>query len=171
MATAFNPFDSEFVHDPYPVYAALRSEAAVARVRITPRQIVAIMVGVFRMQRRQGARLRDSFRMLRQPRSERTPRFRARIYTVSRFAEVSYVLKHPAIFSSEVMGGSEVQVINAEGDIAPTSGALIAHDPPSHTRQRKIVSRGFTPRRIGQIEPKISKSAEALFARFESRGH
>ncbi|MCZ6665836.1 MAG: cytochrome P450, partial [Gammaproteobacteria bacterium] len=121
--------------------------------------------------------LRDSFRMLRQrsrarqPPSNRTPRFRARIYTVSRFAEVSYVLKHPAIFSSEVMGGSEVQVINAEGDIAPTSGALIAHDPPSHTRQRKIVSRGFTPRRIGQIEPKIRMSAEALFARFETRGH
>ncbi len=179
MATAFNPFDPDFVRDPYPIYAALRSEAAVARVRIGPRQILAIIAGVIRMQRQQGTRLRDSFRMLRQrsrarksqPRSKRTPRIRARIYTVSRYAEVSYVLKHPGIFSSEVMGGSEVQVINAEGDIAPTSGALIAHDPPAHTRQRKIVSRGFTPRRIAQIEPKIRKSAEAFFARFEGRGH
>jgi cytochrome P450 len=97
-------------------------------------------------------------------------RFRARIYTVSRYDEVSFVLKHPEIFSSEVMGGSEVQVINAEGDIAPTSGSLIAHDPPEHTRQRNIVSRGFTPRRIAQLEPKIRSNAEELFARFEHRG-
>ena len=179
MATAFNPFDPDFVRDPYPMYAALRSEGAVARIRIGPRQILAIIAGVIRMQRQQGTGLRDGFRMLRQrsrarqsqPRSERAPRFRARIYTVSRYAEVSYVLKRPKIFSSEVMGGSQVQVISAEGDIAPTSGALIAHDPPEHTRQRKIVSRGFTPRCIAQIEPKIRKSAEELFARFEARGH
>ncbi len=179
MATSFNPFDPDFVRDPYPTYAALRSEGAVARIRIGPRQILAIIAGVIRMQRRQGTSLRDGFRMLRQrsrarqsqSRSEHAPRMRARIYTVSRYAEVSYVLKRPKIFSSEVMGGSEVQVINAEGDIAPTSGALIAHDPPAHTRQRKIVSRGFTPRCIAQIEPKIRQSAEELFTRFERRGH
>ena len=46
MATAFNPFDPDFVRDPYPTYAALRSEAAVARIRIGPRQILAIVVAV-----------------------------------------------------------------------------------------------------------------------------
>ncbi len=179
MATAFNPFDPDFVRDPYPTYAALRSEGAVDRVRIGPREVLAIIVAVIRMQRKQGTRLRDSFRMIRQRlrtrrskrRSGRRPRLRARVYTVSRYSEVSYVLKHPEIFSSEVMGGSQVEVINAEGDIAPTSGSLIAHDPPEHTRQRSIVSRAFTPRRIAQIEPKIRKNAEELFARFEGRGH
>ncbi len=138
MATAFNPFDSDFVRDPYPTYAALRREGAVERIRIGPRQVLAIIAAVIRMQRQQGTRLRDSFRMLRQRsrrrrskrRSEGGRRFRARIYTVSRYSEVSYVLKHPEIFSSEVMGGSQVEVINAQGDIAPTSGSLIAHDPP-----------------------------------------
>ncbi len=178
MATAFNPFDSDFVRDPYPTYAALRREGAVERIRIGPRQIVGIIAAVIRMQREQGTGLRDGFRMLRErsrvrrkSRSAPKRRFRARIYTVSRYPEVSYVLKHPGIFSSEVMGGSQVEVINAEGDIAPTSGALIAHDPPEHTRQRNIVSRAFTPRRIAQIEPKIRKNAEELFARFEGRGH
>jgi cytochrome P450 len=178
MATAFNPFDPEFVRDPYPMYEALRREAAVARVRISPRQVIAMIAAVIRMQREQGTRIRDMLGMIRRQRSQRRAqrrsgrgfRFRARIYTVSRYDEVSYVLKHPEIFSSEVMGGSEVQVINAQGDIAPTSGSLIAHDPPEHTRQRNIVSRGFTPRRIGQLEPKIRKNAEELFARFEQRG-
>ncbi len=177
MATQFNPFDSEFVQDPYPTYAALRGEAAVARVRIGPRRIVAIVTAVIRMQREQGVSLLDGLRMMRdrrraqkQSRSTHKFRFRARIYTVSRYDEVSHVLKHPEIFSSEVMGGSEVQVINARGDISPTSGSLIAHDPPEHTRQRNTVSRGFTPRRIAQIEPKIRKNAEELFARFEQRG-
>lgn len=178
MATAFNPFEPDFVRDPYPTYARLRSQGAVDRVRIGPRQILALVVTAIRMQRQQGTRLRDSFRMLRQrararrsrPGSERGPGFRARVYTVSRYAEASYVLKHPELFSSEVMGGSQVQVLNAEGDIAPTSGSLIAHDPPEHTRQRSIVSRGFTPRRISELEPQIRKNAEELFARFEQRG-
>ena len=179
MKTAFNPFDPEFVRDPYPTYARLRSEGAVERIQIGPRQILAIGVAVIRMQRKQGTSLRDGFRMLRQrsrarrsrPDSKPTPSFRTRIYTVSRYDEVSYVLKHAEIFSSEVMGGSQVEVISAEGDISPTSGSLIAHDPPEHTRQRNIVSRGFTPRRIAQIEPQIRKNAEELFARFEDRGH
>ncbi|NRA03585.1 MAG: cytochrome P450 [Myxococcales bacterium] len=179
MATAFNPFEPDFVRDPYPTYARLRSQGAVDRVRIGPRQILALVVTAIRMQRQQGTRLRDSFRMLRQrararrsrPGSERGPGFRARVYTVSRYAEASYVLKHPELFSSEVMGGSQVQVLNAEGDIAPTSGSLIAHDPPEHTRQRSIVSRGFTPRRISELEPQIRKNAEELFARFGDRGH
>ena len=179
MATAFNPFDPEFVKDPYPTYARLRSQGAVDRVRIGPRQILAMIVAAIRMQRQQGTRLRDGVRMLRerararrsQPGLPRGPRFRARVYTVSRYPEVANVLKHPHVFSSEVMGGSQPQIINAEGAIAPTRGSLIAHDPPEHTRQRNIVSRGFTPRRIAEIEPKIRKNAEELFARFADRGH
>ena len=161
MATKFNPFDPDFVRDPYPTYAGLRSQGAVNRVRIGPLQILRMIVAVIRMQRQTGTPLRESFRTLRKRSAERRARmgsgskrrFGIRVYTVSRYDEVSYVLKHPEIFSSEVMGGSQVEVLNDQGDIAPTSGSLIAHDPPEHTRQRNIVSRGFTPRRIAQIEP------------------
>ena len=34
MAESFNPFDPEFTRNPYPTYARMRDEAAVARVRI-----------------------------------------------------------------------------------------------------------------------------------------
>ena len=179
MATKFNPFDPDFVRDPYPTYAGLRSQGAVNRVRIGPLEILRMIVAVIRMQRQTGTPLREAFRTLRKRSAERRARmgsgskrrFGIRVYTVSRYDEVSYVLKHPEIFSSEVMGGSQVEVLNDQGDIAPTSGSLIAHDPPEHTRQRNIVSRGFTPRRIAQIEPQVRKNAEQLFARFEGRGH
>ncbi len=39
---------------------------------------------------------------------------------------------------------------------------LIVKDPPEHTWHRKIVSRVFTPRRIGDLEPFIRATAAAL---------
>lgn len=60
--------------------------------------------------------------------------------------------------------------MNAAGDVAPTAGSVIGQDPPEHTRQRNIVSRGFTPRRIAALEPSIRKNAEELFSAFERRG-
>jgi len=179
MSKPFNPFDPEFVRDPYPTYARLRREAAVARVRIGFVRLSRMLIAMIRMQRKRnggpglGQGLRFVARRVRagrgKGRNDKRPRF-GRLYTVSRFDEVSEVLRHPEIYSSEVMGGSQPEVMNDEGDIAPTSGALIAHDPPEHTRQRNIVNRGFTPRRMAALEPQIRKNAEELFARFASRG-
>jgi len=42
---------------------------------------------------------------------------------------------------------------------------LIVKDPPEHTWHRKIVSRVFTPRRIGDLEPFIRKTAADLLDR------
>ena len=39
---------------------------------------------------------------------------------------------------------------------------LIVKDPPEHTAHRKIVARLFTPRRIGQLEPFIRRTAADL---------
>jgi cytochrome P450 len=39
---------------------------------------------------------------------------------------------------------------------------LIVKDPPEHTRHRKVVARLFTPRRIGELEPFIRRTAADL---------
>lgn len=176
MSESFNPFDPEFTRDPYPTYARLRREAAVARVRIGFVRMLRMVVALIGMQRKRGGGpgLRQGLGMLWRrirgrsggPPAGKRPRF-GRLYTVSRFDEVSHVLRHPELFSSEVMGGSQPEVMNDAGDIAPTSGALIAHDPPEHTQQRNIVNRGFTPRKMAAFEPRIRKIAEELFAAFE----
>jgi cytochrome P450 len=179
MATRFNPFDPDFIRDPYPIYAKLREEAPVIRVKLSARQLVGMFAGIFRMIRRQGM-LNPSnairfFRMRRRhrkslPAVENRPGMRTRIYAVASHPDVSHVLCSPDFFSSEIMGGSQPDIMNSEGDIAPTSGALIAHDPPEHTRQRRIVNRGFTPRRIAGLESQIRKNAEELFTGLEAGG-
>ncbi|MEE2674797.1 MAG: cytochrome P450 [Myxococcota bacterium] len=176
MAESFNPFDPEFTRDPYPTYARMRDEAAVARVRIGIVRMLRMGAALIAMQRKRGGGpgLRQGLGVVwsrirsrrTRPLHDKRPRF-GRLYTVSRFDEVSHVLRHPEFFSSEVMGGSQPEVMNADGDIAPTSGALIAHDPPEHTQQRNIVNRGFTPRKIAALEPRVRKIAEELFASFQ----
>ncbi|MCZ6783253.1 MAG: cytochrome P450 [Proteobacteria bacterium] len=179
MSAPLNPFDPEFLRDPYPTYAELRRNGSVTRLRIGVRRLVRMAFAVIAMQRRQGglkpgAALKFLYRRITtrssRPRAKNRPGLRSRLYTVSRYAEVSYVLRNAEIFSSEIMGGSQAEVISPEGDIAPTSGSLIAQDPPEHTRQRSIVNRGFSPRRIAELEPRIRKNAEELFAAFEGVG-
>jgi cytochrome P450 len=47
---------------------------------------------------------------------------------------------------------------------------LLTADPPLHTRQRQVVNRLFTPRRVAEIEPRIRKIAEELVEAFAARG-
>lgn len=46
---------------------------------------------------------------------------------------------------------------------------LIMKDPPEHTMHRKIAARMFTPRRIGQLEPFIRRTAADLLDRVRDR--
>jgi cytochrome P450 len=105
------------------------------------------------------ARLRDEAPVHRHP---------GGFFVVARHADVVYVLKHPELFSSAAMGGQR-PVTRADGRSGFTSGSLIGEDPPVHTQQRNIVSRGFTPRRIADLEPRVRSVADELFAGFEGR--
>ncbi len=177
MGVRFQPMDPEFLKDPYPTYAALRAESPVHRVRFNPLQIGRM---VWRVARK---RIRESdqglFATLRGLNAERkrmsaargdAGKMSTRFYAISRHADVSYVLRHAERFSSRPMGGPPPGSESDDRELAPTSGSLIGVDPPEHRQQRGIVNRGFTPRRIADLEPQIRKIADELVSGFEQRG-
>ncbi|MET0593539.1 MAG: cytochrome P450 [Polyangiaceae bacterium] len=82
---------------------------------------------------------------------EKAPIFRDAkdLWAVSRYDDVVYVSKHPEIFSSS---GGVVPGVNLE--MWPDE-AMINKDGDEHTCQRGLVSKGFTPGRIAELESNI----------------
>jgi cytochrome P450 len=72
-------------------------------------------------------------------------------YAVSRFTDVESGLVDARRFISGRGGILELIKANVE----MPSGTLIFEDPPNHTIHRSLLSRVFTPRRVGALEPKI----------------
>ena len=60
------------------------------------------------------------------------------VWALTRYHDVLAVEKDPQTFSS-------LRAPRAHGDHLPM---MISMDDPEHTRRRKLVSRGFTPRRV-----------------------
>ena len=106
------------------------------------------------------ARLRDEAPVYRHP---------GGFVAVSRYRDVQHVLRTPEIFSSRAMGGGPVRIRDPEA-LPLGSASLISLDPPEHGRLRGIVSRGFTPRRIADLEPRVRDVTDELFARFRGAG-
>jgi cytochrome P450 len=115
---------------------------------------------------------------------EHAPVYRAPqsgIWVVSSYDAVSFIYSRPDLFSNrpnqdETIGfppkidpdspDSEQMIgrlLAAAVDIPLdfqelfTARVIVGADPPVHTRQRKLVSRGFTARRIAELRPMIEK--------------
>jgi cytochrome P450 len=148
-AICFDPFSEAHRHDPYPAYAELRRHSPVTQLA-------------------NGA------------------------YAVARYADVSHVLRHPELFSSRAMQNAMATNI-VEGGAAKLSPAdvarladlvrtmpikysdalqarsLIAVDPPVHGPMRNFVNRGFTPRRIAELERRVRAIARDTLAALEHK--
>src|SRR5271168_5463421 len=72
-------------------------------------------------------------------------------YALSRFADVNKGIVDHGTYSSA--RGVIMELIKADLEIP--SGMLIFEDPPIHGVHRKLLSRMFTPRKIGALEPMI----------------
>src|SRR5437764_1410462 len=56
---------------------------------------------------------------------------------------------------------------------SPSSGAgkmIIAMDPPRHVRLRRLVSKGFTPRMVAQLEPHVRAITTSILDEVAPRG-
>lgn len=73
-------------------------------------------------------------------------------FALSRHADVLTAFKDTKRFSNR-WGVSLDDA--AWGPNAAASMSFLALDPPDHTRMRNLVSRGFTPRRVAALEPRI----------------
>ena len=148
---AFDPFDDAQRDDPYPAYAELRRRQPVTRIE------------------KKGA------------------------YAVARYADVAHVLRHPELFSSSAMqtamssgfttafGGEppppgdlpRIAELVKSMPISPAeqlrAPVLIASDPPRHGPMRSLVNRGFTPRQIAQLEPRVRAIAREALAAVEGK--
>jgi cytochrome P450 len=73
-------------------------------------------------------------------------------WALSRHEDVTAAFRDPARFSSA--NGVSLDPA-AWGPYAHKTMSFLALDPPRHTRMRALVSRGFTPRRVGDLERRI----------------
>jgi cytochrome P450 len=78
-------------------------------------------------------------------------------WALSRFADIEAAHRDPATFSSA--HGTVLEMMTEH----PYPGSMmIFMDPPEHTRLRSLVSRAFTPRRVGGLEDQVRAIAADL---------
>ncbi|HJY80013.1 MAG TPA: cytochrome P450 [Candidatus Binatia bacterium] len=79
-------------------------------------------------------------------------------WAVSRYADVDFILRNPRLFSS----ASWKTASSGNPDVAPKAPSLLSMDPPDHTRLRKLANKGFTPRLIRAMEPRVRAITQDL---------
>jgi cytochrome P450 family 142 subfamily A polypeptide 1 len=84
------------------------------------------------------------------------------LWVVSKYEDVSYVERRPDLFCSR-------HGVRPKGGGADNL-SIVSMDDPEHARQRRLVSRGFTPSRIAQLMQHIRDLARELIDNVASRG-
>ncbi|MFV0523535.1 MAG: cytochrome P450 [Acidimicrobiales bacterium] len=87
-------------------------------------------------------------------------------WLVTRHAEILHASKHPEIFSS----ASGITLLDAPPEFNEFFSSMIAMDDPRHARLRRIVSAGFTPRMLGQLEGTVQQVAAEIVDGIAERG-
>jgi cytochrome P450 family 142 subfamily A polypeptide 1 len=84
----------------------------------------------------------------------------SRQWAVSRHADVELVSKTPEVFSA------------ARGVLADSDSlvSIVCMDDPRHQRLRKLVNKGFTPRMVGLLQPKVRALATEILDRVAPQG-
>lgn len=91
-----------------------------------------------------------------------------RSFVLSRYDDVTWALGDTDLFSSDAMRGVLMGQPTGKGterlprDTA--GGSLVSTDPPAHTELRRVVNRGFTPRRITAWDDRIEEVVAELLA-------
>ena len=87
------------------------------------------------------------------------------VWVLSRFGDVWAAARDTATFSSAqgLTFRNEVEELG----LAPT---IVMMDPPDHTRYRRLVNRGFTPRHVEELEPRLRRFVAERIAQVRAAG-
>jgi cytochrome P450 len=88
-------------------------------------------------------------------------------WSLTRHADILEASRTPEIFCSS-KGATSIQDLPQEFN--EFFGGMINMDEPRHGRQRRIVSRGFTPRALAKLEESVERRADAVIDRVIERG-
>ena len=99
-------------------------------------------------------------------------------WVITKYDDVVAVNRNAKVFSSDQKKGGVVgleEMVNTEpnnpfaaADDAPA--LMLTLDPPEHTRYRKLVNKGFTPRMIGALEPQIRETTRRIVDEAAAKG-
>jgi cholest-4-en-3-one 26-monooxygenase len=89
-------------------------------------------------------------------------------WAVTRHADVLAISRNNESFSSEV-GGTFIPT-QTEEQLSKIRLSILNMDPPKHHRYRRLVSKGFTPRMIGQLQETIQWRAARIVDDVIDRG-
>ncbi|MFC9663910.1 cytochrome P450 [Nocardia sp. NPDC127606] len=92
-------------------------------------------------------------------------------WVVTKHEDIKEVSRNPELFSSERKGS----VIRLPGEVTPeqielTGALLLNMDPPKHTKIRRIISKGFTPRAVEGLRAALTERAGAIVAAARATG-
>ncbi|MCG8590541.1 MAG: cytochrome P450 [Proteobacteria bacterium] len=89
-------------------------------------------------------------------------------WAITKHADLVHISKHPKLFSSW-LGGTNLPD-RPEEDLAGMRAMLLNMDPPQHVKYRRLVQRGFTPRMVKELEPRIRQEARGVVDRVATKG-
>ncbi len=87
-------------------------------------------------------------------------------WALSRYEDVIAAFKDPLTFSN----AQGVSLERSSSGDATAVASFLAMDPPRHDHMRGLVSRGFTPRRVADLEPRVRQLTAQYIDQFAQRG-
>ncbi len=92
----------------------------------------------------------------------------AGFWAVTKYEDVVAISKDPTTFSS--YRGTALLRDLPKDDLEQTRTIMLNMDPPQHSKYRKLVSQGFTPRMTAALEPRIRKATAEILDEVAQRG-
>jgi cytochrome P450 len=87
-------------------------------------------------------------------------------WALTKHADILEVSRTPEVFCS----GKGTNIPDLPEQFSEFFGSMLNMDEPRHGRLRRIVSRGFTPRALGRLEPIVQRRAQQTLDRVIDRG-